>query len=257
MPIQSRGFLGEEAENKKHDIRAAYRGVFARLDELNDICHEYLRAIRTAPRTEPNVWTGTLYIRGLLCFQSIVILSERGLIEDATALCRTLLQVHFKTAAVAQDRSVISRLKATAESLRKRRAQGFQSGRLSVPSNVADVDWATKIAEIDEILGQIGRSEANDKELFLLGRCDPRDYNAYQLFSDVAHVSVTELQKLMKLDSHGNFAGLKYGPHDRQLAPLVLYAAQILIDILESADRVLAVGLPAALQNLRSRVVSS
>jgi hypothetical protein len=257
MPIRSRGFLGEEAENKRREIRAAYPGVFARLDELNSLCHEYLLRLQTASRTEPNIWTATLFIRGLLCFQSIVILSERGLIEDVAALCRTLLQVHFRSAAIAQDSSVIARLKAAAESLRKKRAEGFRSGKMPAPPDVASIDWSAKIAEIDGILDKLGRSEANDKELFVLGKCDVRDYNAYQLFSDAAHVSVTELQKLISVDPLGNFAGLRYGPHDRQLAPLVIYAAQILTDILESTDKVMQVGLPPALQEFRNRVVSS
>jgi Family of unknown function (DUF5677) len=257
MPIQSHGFLGGEAEKQRAEILAEYRGVFARLNELNDICHEYLVALQKASRTEPKVWTAAFYIRGLLCFQSIVILSERGLIEDATALCRTLLQVHFRTAAIAQDHTVISRLKATAESLRKKRAQGFESGKLATPTNVSDVDWKIKIAEIDAILDELGRSEAHDKELFVLGKCDTRDYNAYQLFSDSAHVSVTELQKLMKFDTQGHFVGLKYGPHDRQLVAVAIYAAQIMMDILANADKVLAVGLPPNLEQLRNRVVSS
>ncbi len=73
--------------------------------------------------------------------------------------------------------------------------EDFQSGKLPVPPNVADVDWSAKIEEIDASLDQVGRSEANDRELFTLGKCDSRDYNAYLLFSDAAHVSATELPK--------------------------------------------------------------
>jgi hypothetical protein len=58
-----------------------------------------------------------------------------------------------------------------------------------------------------------------------LGKCEARDYNAYQLFSDSSHVSVTELQKLMKFDTQRLFVALKYGPHDRQLVAVTIYAA--------------------------------
>jgi len=52
------------------------------------------------------------------------------------------------------------------------------------PRNLSDVDWKIKIGQIDAIMDEPGRSEANDKDLFVLGKCDPRDYNANQLFSD-------------------------------------------------------------------------
>lgn len=166
MPIAYRGFLGQEAERKRGELRAEYAGVFARLEELNTVCHEYLRKLQLGSRNEPNVWSAAYFIRGLECFQSIVILSERGLIHDVSSLCRTLLQVHFRSAAIAQNRDVIARLKSAAEGHRKKRAKDFQSGKLPVPPNVADVDWSAKIEEIDASLDQLGRSEANDRELF-------------------------------------------------------------------------------------------
>lgn len=61
----------------------------------------------------------------------------------------------------------------------------------------------------------------------------------------------------MKFDKNGHFAGFGYGPHDRQLATLALYAAQILTDILENTEKVMQVGLPAGLDELKNRVVSS
>jgi hypothetical protein len=39
-------------------------------------------------------------MRGLMTFQSLVILSEYGCIEDVRALCRTLLQACFRLAAI-------------------------------------------------------------------------------------------------------------------------------------------------------------
>jgi Family of unknown function (DUF5677) len=257
MSIRSQGFLGDEAESKRTEIRNAYPGPFNRLAELNAISHEYLQSLQLAERTEPHVWAAAFYIRGLTCFQSIVILSERGLVDDVASLCRTLLQVHFRSAAIAQDSTVINRLKASAENLRKQRAEGFESGKFQTPANVAHVDWRTKISEIETIIDQLGRSQTNDWELFKLGNCDPRDYNAYQLFSDAAHVSVIELQKLMKFDASGHFAGFRYGPHDRNLVALALYAAQIMMDILESTDKVMAIGLPASLREFQNRIVSS
>jgi hypothetical protein len=254
MPILHRGFLGKEAENKRGEIRAGYAKVFDTLEEVNILGHEYLRKLQLGSRNEPNVWSAAYFIRGLECFQSIVILSERGLVHDGAALCRTLLQVHFRSAAIAEDRKVIARLKASALSYQKQRAKDFQSGKLRIPPNVADVDWSAKLVEIEASLEQSGRSEANDWELFTLGNCDRRDYNAYLLFSDAAHVSATELQKIIKIDANGHFSGVTYGPHDRNLAAFASYAAQILIEILQNTEKVMQVGLPIGLPDLSDRV---
>jgi len=53
-------------------------------------------------------------------------------------------------------------------------ALGLNQASWLPPKNLSDVDWKIKIAQIDAILDEPGRSEANDKERFVLGKMRPK-----------------------------------------------------------------------------------
>jgi hypothetical protein len=69
----------------------------------------------------------------LMTFQSLIILAERGCVEDIRALCRTLLQAHFRLAAIAADPMVINRILASACDLDRERLKRFKSGAFKMP----------------------------------------------------------------------------------------------------------------------------
>jgi hypothetical protein len=50
MPLLEHGFLGAEGEKTRQQILEKYAEFFARLKELNDICHEYLRTLNSIER---------------------------------------------------------------------------------------------------------------------------------------------------------------------------------------------------------------
>ena len=50
----------------------------------------------------------------MMTFQSLIIRSEHGCIEDVRALCRTVLQACFRLAAIATDPTVVNRIAASA-----------------------------------------------------------------------------------------------------------------------------------------------
>jgi hypothetical protein len=110
MPLHEHGFLGAEADKDRQQILQKYADLFALLKDLNSICHEYLRTAKCNYQSFPYFQVSTYFMRGLMTFQSLVILSERGCIEDVRALCRTLLQASVRLAAIAVDSTVIYRI---------------------------------------------------------------------------------------------------------------------------------------------------
>ena len=113
---------------------------------------------------------------------------ERGCIEDACALCRTLLQGYYRLAAIAADPTVINRIFATAVNDQKKRLEFYKSGRLKLPANVVNIDLDAKIAEAEAEIKKLGGSMTNVYELAKIGGCLD-DYSAYLLMSDAAHTS--------------------------------------------------------------------
>jgi hydroxymethylpyrimidine pyrophosphatase-like HAD family hydrolase len=96
MPLHDNGYLGRHNQEWSKAHQEKHKEVFGHLREVNRLCHEYLREHAVNPKNGPQVFATTYFSRGLTCFQSIVALAERGLIDDVRALCRTLLQVNFR-----------------------------------------------------------------------------------------------------------------------------------------------------------------
>src|SRR5258708_27092776 len=126
MPLFEHGFLGGEGDQIRQQILQKYTELFASLKDLNDICHEYLRTAKYHHGEGLHVSAVSYFTRGLMTFQSLIILSERGCIEDVRVLCRTLLQVCFRLAAIATDPNVVNRIVASALDLDRKRLRLFK-----------------------------------------------------------------------------------------------------------------------------------
>jgi hypothetical protein len=91
MPLLEHGFLGAEGDKTREQILKKYAEFFARLKELNDICHEYLRNLKLNHEHEFEVFTVAYFIRGLITFQSLIVLLERGCLDDVRVLWSTFI----------------------------------------------------------------------------------------------------------------------------------------------------------------------
>ena len=150
MPLLEHGFLGAEADKTRQQILEKYADLFGLLKELNAVCHEYLRTVRCDWQRAPVFQAISYFMRGLMTFQSLVILSEHGCIDDVRALCRTLLQACFRLAAIAADPAVVNRIVANAADLDRKRLRFYKSGQLRVPPGMENVDWDAKIAKVHD-----------------------------------------------------------------------------------------------------------
>ena len=130
--------------------------IFSRCSKtLTTFATEYLSEVKFNPLKPIEVLAITYFIRGLMTFQSLMVLLEQGCIEDAVALCRTLLQGYYRLAAIAADPTVINRIFATAVNDQKRRFEFYKSDRLKLPANVT-IDLDAKIAEAEAEIKKLG-----------------------------------------------------------------------------------------------------
>jgi hypothetical protein len=254
MPLLEHGFLGAESEHTRQEILQKYAALFALIKDLNTVCHEYLRTAKFDRQSVPQVYAISYFIRGLMTFQSLAILSEHGCVADVRALCRTLLQACFRLAAIATDPTVINRILASAVDRDRQRLRFFKSGVLKIPPGAEVVDFDAKIAEKDAEIKRLGGSLINDQELASVGE-RLGDYPAYLVLSDAAHTSPTDLQSFLKRDRNRSLLGFGYGPHDEDLMRYAVYAMHLQSDNLTNLDKVIKFGLPPSFADIQNRSI--
>jgi len=254
MALFEHGFLGAEAEETRQQILQKYADLFGLLKELNAVCHEYMTTVKCNWQSRPTFQAISYFIRGLMTYQSLIILSEHGCIDDVRALCRTLLQACFRLAAIAADPTVIDRIVANAVDLDRKRLRFFKSGTLRIPPGAENIDWDAKIAEKDALIQKLGGSMVTEQQLAQIGgRLE--DYASYLHLSDAAHASPHDLRSFLKFDQNDNLLGFNYGPHDKDLITYTTYAMTLQADNLINADKVIKFGLPASFSDFQNRSI--
>jgi len=246
------GFFGAEADETRQKLRQKYSQLLTLLKDLNDISHEYLRGLKYNPGDRRQWFAVAWLIRGLMTFQSVLALLERGCIEDACALSRTLLQAYIRLAAIAADPRVLNRILATALSEQRKRLGFYKTRKLKLPPNAAPVNLDALIAKTDAQIQKLGRSTITEYELITIGKTE-EDYVVYLRMSDAAHTSPTDMESILKFDKKGNFLGYIYGPHDRDLATFAVYAGKLQLDNLINTNKVIKGGLPASFTDFQNQ----
>lgn len=253
MPLLKHGFLGTEGERIQQQILKKYSELFGHLRDFNDICHEYLSGLRIDREAETEVFTIAYFIRGLKTFQSLILLLERGMLDDVRVLGRTLLHTHFRLAALANDPAVLKRIRASALLEQKKRLESYKSGKRKVPANANKVDLDQLIAQAQSQLQKMGGSGINEKELAKIGG-RLRDYDeAYAILSDAVHTSLSDVLPSMKFGHKGNFLGYIYGPHDRDLAMYAGYLLTLQSENLVNTNEVIKRQLPVSFEDFKKR----
>ena len=253
MPLLKHGFLGTEGEQIQQQILRKYAELFGHLRDFNDICHEYLSGLRIDREAETEVFTIAYFIRGLKTFQSLILLLERGMLDDVRVLGRTLLHTHFRLAALANDPTVLKRIRTSALSEQKKRLESYKSGKRKVPANANKVDLDQLIAQAQSQLQKMGGSGINEKELAKIGG-RLRDYDeAYAILSDAVHTSLSDVLPSMKFGHKGNFLGYIYGPDDRDLAMYAGYLLTLQSENLVNTNEVIKRQLPASFEEFKKR----
>jgi len=103
MPVDENGFLGAEILHwiKKH--RNENQAWFDLCLKLNRLCHTILPTFQIDNNNGQEVICATLFIRALGFYQAAIILAERGLINEAKVILRSLFDVTFAHCAVAKS----------------------------------------------------------------------------------------------------------------------------------------------------------
>lgn len=222
-------FLDPNISKYIEHVRAAHRPCLEFAQKLNELGHRAMFSGEVRQRDAQHVLLATLLQRALTSFQATVILLERGLSQEAKVTLRTLLEVTFKTVAIAKHQEIAEAFILEDETQRRKFIRKYRalSPELQNAKAKAELDslldaCETKIAEngIQELKTQWFAKKAGLLDFY---------NTAYAVLSTEVHVNVRTLEGALNIDKDGNLVGLKYGFSDEDLDNHVLTACEALI----------------------------
>lgn len=238
MPVDQNGFLGTEILHwiKKH--RNENQAWFDLCLDLNRLCHTIFPTFQIDNNNGQEVICATLFIRALGFYQAAIILAERGLINEAKVILRSLFDVTFAHCAVAKSEDVMREYVNDDIHRRIHISKKIKDNPITFKRILTD----DVKKQIDSLLAELHEAKAKlkPKEItsrYLADKADLLDFydTAYVYFSSTVHSGVRDLEQYLSLDEKGNIKELMWGPSVTGLESLLLTAFESMLLAVKSA----------------------
>ncbi len=269
MPFEENGFLGKEAIEHSRIIRAKYADYFDHMQDVNLESHKFLARGRFNSKEREQFYTAGLFCRSVTEFQAMVVLSERGFLSEVQVHTRSLLEVHFKIAAIAKDPKTVNRLILDGERQRKKHLELQLRTRKPSPNDVSEARLKAELEKTDEAIVKI-EDQINKDQPHLLqkhkkiselrikfqaeiaGLSDYYDA-LYAHLGDATHTSSLFLDSTITVDETGEFSGFHYAPAGASILPYAMFGTYIHIQSFEKVAEIIKISVFPALDCLKVR----
>jgi uncharacterized protein DUF5677 len=241
MPFEQDGFLAPEMSEWIRQHCTDHRLHFDVAHQFNRRAHEIVKAFRVRENYGQQLVCTALYLRGLDYFQGVVLMAERGMVNDAKVLHRTQLEATFACCAVAKDESVMMQFlagdvhaKKKALSKLKRNAEG----------GVAALSEA-ELAEVEKELAACQQEIKVDRPLettaeWLAQKAGMHDWylSAYAYLSGAVHSGPRDVEQYLDIEADGTLRGFLWGPNDALIPKVLVTSCETLSFAMRAAEQV-------------------
>ena len=235
MGIDETGFLSPEIEEwiKKH--HKEFTEYFDFCIKLNNLAQRAMLDVCVRDKSGPEIVLGCLLIRAMGDFQAVILLSERGMIPQAKAILRCLIEVMFGIVAISKDKNYATNfVKAS-----------IRQGRLEIEVCKKNIGYFTneekiKLKDRDEQIqteiNRIGEDRIliadTAKKAELIGYYD----SIYRGMSSSVHIDTRDLEIAhISLDKKE----LSWGPDSKDIKTVLLIACDVIFKTFDGIYNVL------------------
>lgn len=232
-PLGNHMFLNEDMMSYVKHVNLTHTKCLSFAKRLNELSHRALFNVKVEKSVLKHVLLAALLQRAMKSFQASVILFERGLPEEGQVSLRTLLEITFKTVAIAKNKDVAEAFLNEDIVNRKKFINKYNS-----LSSVAQDSKAQLDAVLLEVKEQIIRTDAQElKTQWFAEKAGLLDLykSAYSVLSSTVHVNIRTLENVLEVDSEGMLSSMKYGYSDEGINENLLTASECLLLTLKAA----------------------
>lgn len=233
-------------------IRAAHARAFDLAEKLNELAYREMCGTGMSSNNAQHLLIACLLHRALTTFQGVVILCERGLVSEATALLRTLLEVMFRLVAIAKDAEVGLAYISEDELYRKKFIHKLNLLSKPVKLSIGNPTFDILLATIQQNIDDNGIDKLSTEWFAKRANLEDFYHSAYSALSNTVHVNVRDLESALEINKDGDLTGVNYGPCDDGLDNLLLTAIESLIFCLQGAFSVLPVTSKVVLNSIHA-----
>lgn len=242
-----KGFLGTQIDEIMAPLLRHNESLYALLEQLNTFANGVKESVRVHPEDVRSVLAIMLFIKISNCFQSIVLLSRKGLGVECVILSRSLLEVTFPIKILSMEESFAREFVLTEKAKQLRLLNIILSNKESFSPQVVEATEVLRAQLKAEISNHKIRSFTVEE---LAKKADMYHYyqRAYRNFSEDVHTTVKSLETYAIGDETGLILTFEKGPLAFEMSGFIT-AAYCLLVALESMDEIFQLGVKNELQS--------
>lgn len=253
LVLDENGFLSGAVDGWVAKHRDVNRVDVADAEELNRICHRFLSGRCVQLDDTRQLVVSVLFVRMMELYQSVLLLTYRGMRSASAVSFRALIEAHFHFEAIAKDPTYLDEF-----------LNQFHIDRFRLGSGIATSE-SESLAELREYFTKERLNAAKqDKEAAGAKKITTADAakrggnegiyrTAYALLSAEVHTSARSLESHLQCDESGEVTGLRYGPDEANYHRQLGLSVIIITEALEEVCRVLGADSPVDAVAIKER----
>ena len=214
-----------------------------------NLCKEINRFLNTAMykmivhnKCKLEIMVALLYIRSMSNFQGVIIMAERGMVNEAKTLLRCLLECEFAVVAIDKDKTIVDRLilDDRIQQLGKLKAikRNIENG-VPLPKDTFSIDEIkTFIKDVKSEIKKSNIKKFTTRDLAEIAGLITTYDSAYKDLSGTIHVNVRDLEQYLELNEKGEIKQLLSEQDVKEIGMILLGASEIILKILESISKI-------------------
>lgn len=235
--MEKSGFLSKDISKYKEYHRKKNEEIFRLCEELNEYAHSTMWKMKITNEYLPEILSACVYVRVLSNFQSIIILTEYGLLNEAKIILRSFVEGMFIMVAIAKDKDY-SRTILAQDTIERERAYKtikrnivagiFKSGKPSLD------EVERKLEEIKKDIEEKNIKKIYKRDLSKAAGLESYYDTVYHLLSGYVHINPRDLESYLDITEDRKVKEIKWGPEEKEIENILFTAIEVLIRVLES-----------------------
>lgn len=246
--IEESGFLSDQIVEWIKKYRVDNAEYFALCKDVNRFAQKTMLSLKVHNECLPEILVASLLARAISNFQGMVLLAERGMINEAETLLRCMLEVRFALVAVARNTEFAFEL-LNNDLFEEKNI--FNACLRSKHLGVAELQVAKeKLDKVKQEIKAKGLEKISIREIAEKAGLLTMYDSAYKKLSGTIHASVRSLNQYLETGGTDKIKSFLWGPDVKGIDIVLLTGVETILDALEVVFRVFSITIRGELDSL-------
>ena len=250
--FKEEGFLSTAMFEYSQQCRKRYAEWFTLCESINKFSIAFTSKTAYHPDNRQECLAAALFLRALSLFEGIIIVIERGMLDEAKILLRTLMEALFALRAITMHAEVAEEFYQSHLIVKRRALWKFRKSSL----NLADSRGRDLTERIKELDGLIKRKRIDITTEYLAKRAGLYDFyaTAYTVLSWAVHSNVLDIAgSHMAGQSDSHIASIHLSVQTEEVEKWFMSACECMVIAMESVNDMFKAGVENEITDYEKR----